>query len=902
MDYKPKTGYMKSPLIKLLLVGLLTAGLAGNASAEPGLLGRKKKKEAAAAAAAAETTRPKKKTAYEKIVEGDGVIVSKSDFISTYIQGGKLYFEIPTRYLGREMLLGTLTSQTSSPGYPDQGNFTEEPFQVMFVLRDSTVYLEKKNTSQIRYPEGENYVRAMERNFLNEIFRKFKVEAYNSDSSAVLINVTDLFLKDVKELSPWGKPATTGTIYDAKLNDANTTLLGTKTFDDNLMVETDMSYTVSRRYRTSSGTVDMGTADYRHIVKRSLKLLPEEKMHPREADRRIGIFLIPGKRTVSVEKDFMEFYSLAIRWRVEPSDTAAWLRGELVEPVKPIVWYVDDAFPEEWREPIHNGVLRWNKAFERIGFKNVMVVRDFPQDDPEFDPDNLKYSCIRYIPSTTGNAYGPSWCDQDTGEILNASVVVYSDITSLNYSWRVVQTGQADPSVRAGKLPKEVLDESLEYVIAHEIGHTLGFMHNMSASAAYPVDSLRSPTFTAEYGTTPSIMDYARFNYVAQPGDGVTNFGPPELGPYDYHTVRWLYEPIIGKTEKEEKAILEGWLDEKEGDPVYHYGVQQIHSYYDPRSLREDLGDDPIRASDYGIANLKYILPQLHTWIDDDPNNLQKNMVYEWVQKQYMGYLDNVFMLVGGIKINNVKDGPGVTRFEPVTKARQKEAMTWLVNQLRDVNWINDTPIRYNYALSVDPSMSVLRWMMTNKLMNGTYIGKVVLCSHISDDPYTLREYADDLYALIFSNSIRGRKLTEGDKFMQKQMVERVKAQVKPQVRGFAGFGPDTEITLEQLRELVPDEEYEMVAYEMHGGGHTHMHDHDHQWCSSPICLGNDTSGRTSAYGYQTLVNVDTINEWNALLVGMAPQLETLLRSRLNTAHPDDRAHYRMLLNMIQKD
>lgn len=539
--------------------------------AEPGP-GKKKK---AAAAAVAEKPEPKKKNAYEKIVEGDGVITKNSDFISTHIQGGKLYFEIPVQYLGREMLLGTLTSETSRAGTPEQGYFIDVPMQVVFVQKDSTLLLEKKNTSLIDYPEGENYARALERNFINDLFRKFKIEAYNEDSTTVVINVTDLFTKDVKELSPWGKPNTVGMITDAKLVENNTTLLDTKAFSDNVMVETDMSYNVSRRYRPSSGSpVEMGTWDSRLKVKRTLALLPEIKMHLRQSDRRIGIFLETGKRKIDDDKDFMQYYSLAERWRIEPSDTTAWLRGELVEPAKQIVWYIDDAFPESWIEPITNGILTWNKAFEKIGFKNVMVAQVFPQDDPEFDPDNIKYSCVRYIPSSVANAMGPSWTDKDTGEILNASVIVYSDISNLLYTWRMVQTGQIDPSVRAEKLPKHIFDESLQYVMAHEIGHTLGFMHNMSASAAYPTDSLRSATFTKKYGTTPSIMDYARFNYIAQPDDEGVVLCPPDLGVYDYFTVKWLYEPIIGKSAKEEKAILESWIDEKEGDPMYHYGVQ----------------------------------------------------------------------------------------------------------------------------------------------------------------------------------------------------------------------------------------------------------------------------------------------------------------------------------------
>lgn len=328
-------------------------------------------------------------------------------------------------------------------------------------------------------------------------------------------------------------------------------------------------------------------------------------------------------------------------------------------------------------------------------------------------------------------------------------------------------------------------------------------------------------------------------------------------------------------------------------------------SYYDPRSLTEDLGDDPIKGGEYGISNLKYILPQIPSWITNDPNNTQKYMVYQRFLSQYYGYLDNVFMVVGGININNVKDGPGVTRFEPVSKARQKEAMKWVVDQMREMDWINDTPIRYNYTLAVNPSMNLTRSMM-GKMLSSSITGKVVLSAHLSNDPYTLKDYTDDLYALVFENTIRGRKLTEGDKYMQRLLCSKIQAVVNPEMRtGMFGFTGDGEISLDQLRHFIPEEEYAKILHDL-GREYDYAHGHGDMWCSchglsySGHGFGNDTPGGMQAAGYQPQVNVELVSEWNSMLVGMIPQMEPLLKTRAASGHADDRAHYRMLLNLIQ--
>lgn len=379
------------------------------------------------------------------------------------------------------------------------------------------------------------------------------------------------------------------------------------------------------------------------------------------------------------------------RWNVQPKDMEAYKRGELVEPVKPIVFYIDNTFPAEWKKAIHAGVLEWNAAFEKIGFKNVMQAKDFPMDDPEFDPDNLKYSCIRYAPIDVANGMGPSWTDPRTGEIINASVYIYHDVIKLVNDMRFVQTAQVNERVRTKKLPQDILDESLNYVIAHEVGHCLGLMHNMGASSSYPVDSLRSASFTQKYGTTPSIMDYARNNYIAQPGDKGLRLTPPNIGVYDFYAIKIGYQPIPeAKTAEEENAIVRGWIAEKAGDPMFRYGKQQLQAVYDPSALMEDLGDDAVKAGEYGIKNLKYILEHVNEWMDkEDPNFDYRINIYGEIVNQCFGYLYNALMNIGGFYLNEHEVNDPRPSFAVVPKEKQKQSLRFLIKNLQQLNgWI----------------------------------------------------------------------------------------------------------------------------------------------------------------------------------------------------------------------
>ena len=849
-----------------IILALIAAALLVPSTDAAASVFKKKKKKAQTEATAAQKPAPKKKqTPYEKLMKEVADSACGKTFNLYRTSKDKIYMGFPRNMMGRRMLVGSTITATSNPAYLNVGYKYVKPTYFQIDLKDSLVVLTVPGTNATSSDPGMQA--AIERSYIPKVLRRISVQATSKDSSEVVFEVTPL----INSVAPKGKDFSLTKAADEK----STWFSDLKAFSDNASVKVHSNVDFTKTFLMLKGKVGSGSMAYTV----SFMLLPENPMPARVQDSRIGVFPVgPGEGSVKYNltsaEDGFKGYVLASRWRLELSDTTAWQKGQKVTVKNPIVWYVDNSFPEAWKAPIKEGVLAWNKAFEAIGLKDVMQVRDFPtaDEDPQFDPDNLKYSCIRYVPDATMNAMGPSWVDPVTGEILNASVLVYNDVIKLINNWRFVQTAQVDEKVRAVKMPQDIIDESLVYVISHEIGHTLGLMHNMGASSAYPTDSLRNAAFTAKYGTTPSIMDYARFNYVAQPQDKGVKLVPPSLGVYDEYAIKWLYTPVIGAKDIWEEAEIAGKIIEaKAGDPLYRYGAQQMatsaaYGSYDPSARTEDLGDDPVKSSDYGIRNLKYILPRMNEWIGaDDEDFTHRGDLYTQLTNQYYRYIGNVMAQVGGIYLNNVKDGSAVKPSVPVARKVQRASLKWVVSQLRSSSWINEPSVTSNLPLAAPQSNKICAAVA--KSLASTVPTNVMLSSAVPGvaGPYTVKEYYDDLYAEVFASSIAGRRLASEEKTLQREVLTASSKDVKSVLsKSFA-------------EEAEADE---------HLGGQ--------DWCGfEDYSLGEGQSP------FQKAVRVQTIDESDGCRIVFLNKVKALASSRRSSAPSEDRAHYEYLLARV---
>ena len=616
---------------------------------------------------------------YDEVVTDEAV--SDDGLFTVHRVDEDLFFEIPDSLMGREMLLVSRIAGTPAnlSGFISGGSKVAE--QVVRWERRGTDVLLRRMSYQSVASDTLPIALSVAVNNFEPIVMAFAVEAIPPDSQGVVIQVNDLFEDDVPALS--GLSPAQRTRFKVRRLDADRSFIDTvKSFPLNVNVRHTMTYEAGEPpSNPGTGTISMQ-------LYQSMILLPETPMPPRLADPRVGFFTVTQVDFGSSELKAAE-RSYVRRWRLEPSDPAAYARGELVAPVKPIVYYLDPATPEKWRPFFCRGVEDWQAAFESAGFKDAIVCREAPEDDPDFDPEDVRFSTVRYVANMTRNAVGPSVSDPRSGEIIESDIIWFHNHIRSYRNRLMIETGAANPQARSLQTDDVLIGEAMRQVIAHEIGHALGLPHNMIASSAFPVDSLRSPAFTAEYGVAPTIMDYARQNYIAQPGDGVTRF-VRKIGPYDHYAIEWGYRwyPDVDRPE-DERDRLEALVLAKAGDRMYRYGGGTA---YNPDAQTEDLGDDPVRASTYAVANLQRVAPNLVAWTSTPGRGYgDLEELYGELLGQWNRYMNHVVTVVGGIYATpKATDQEGAV-YETVPRARQEAALQFLIDHVFETpTWLLD--------------------------------------------------------------------------------------------------------------------------------------------------------------------------------------------------------------------
>jgi hypothetical protein len=520
-------------------------------------------------------------------------------------------------------------------------------------------------------------------------------------------------------------------------------------------------------------------------MNQSMILLPENRMQPRLADPRVGWFTVSQYDYGSSElKSDKKTYIR--RWRLEPKDPVAYAKGELVEPIKPIVYYIDPATPENLRKYIKQGIEEWQKPFETAGFKNAIIAKDPPskEEDPDFSPEDIRYSVIRYVASTTRNAVGPSVSDPRTGEIIESDIIWYHNHLRSYRNRYLLETGAANPSARTLNTSEEEMGEMMRFVIAHEVGHALGFPHNMGASCAYDTESYRNATFTQKNGIAASLMDYARFNYIAQPGDKGVRF-IRQMGPYDHYAVNWGYRVIPNSVSPEaEVPTLEKWILEKAGDPMYKYGKQS--SSFDPTSQTEDIGNNSMKASSYGLKNLEYVAIHLSEWTSDVTNNYDDlSELYDELLSVWSRYIGHVVTNVGGVYEDLKKPNQEGVVYTIVPKAQQQEAMKWLqINAFNSPTWLVNLKTLKNTDYSgYTERFRKLQARHLSSVLSFDRLGRLMDAEILGTSNYTALELLRDMRKGIWKEANTAKAVSIYRRNLQRAYIERMEYLMKEEIK-----------------------------------------------------------------------------------------------------------------------
>jgi hypothetical protein len=723
-----------------------------------------------------ETTEEVSKTDFEKIAS-ESNLVSRGMF-NVYAQDGKYYFEIPVSLLQRDMLvvnkLQRVPFELNDAGVNRGTNYETQMIRFEWNKEEKKIRV-RQSRPLPESPKNDAITRSVRDNFISPLIADFKLEACNADSTSVIIQINDIYDGSETSINNVFDNINLGTSAVKDLS----RIMSIKAFPNNIVATSELTTKVREGMSAVNVTVEVSS---------SLVLLPEKPMMGRLDDPKVGYFTkdllyFSDSQQKTEEKKYIT------RWRLEPKpeNREAYLRGELVEPEKPIVFYIENSTPYRWRKYIKQGIEDWQVAFERAGFKNAIIAKELP-DSIAANADDINYSVVTYAASSKANAMGPSILDPRSGEILEADIMWWHNVISMVQEWITVQTGAIDPKARGTKLPDEMMGDAIRFVACHEVGHSLGLRHNMMGSWTFPTDSLRSKSFTDKMNSTASsIMDYARYNYVAQPGDGVTAVSP-HIGPYDIFAIEYGYRWYGLPTPEAEKDVLYDFLNKHNGRLYKYSEAQDPRSAVDPRAQNEDLGDDPVRSSELGIANLKRIVPEIIKWTTTGEKGQtyeEASRLYYAVITQWNNYLYHVMANIGGIYIENTTVGDGVKTYTYVEKEKQEASLDFLLNEvLCYPRWLFDTEISdYTFLLRKNPT-GVIEYAPSQILKNTQ---GYIFWDLLSNDrlmrmlenelkngkkAFTVVEMMDKMHNSIFATTIKGGTPDVMERNLQKGFLD----------------------------------------------------------------------------------------------------------------------------------
>lgn len=779
----------------------------------------------------------------------------------------KVLVEFPVRLLEKEMLLASSIINISDNGEGVVGQFTSP--EVMFRFVRNGKKLEARmmtNQPLMREETGkEGVASSLLKSASGGVYKSFKIEAFAKDSSSVLVNLAPLFLEHSDYSNPFSSYAP-NSMYGMvtrkfRCDTSRSFLKDIHSYPDNISVTCVLGYDVDY---TAFGTITMQrNVPVTVTAARMLVLLPETPMDIRYANQKVNTAFLVRKQYVD-EMSPLKSTHLVKRWRLEPSDKAAFKRGEKVEPKKPIVFYIDTLMPDSWKPYIKEGVEEWNKSFEKIGYLNAVQAKEWPKGT-DFSSSNIRHSSICYAPDWMYMAQTSMHTDPRTGEILNASVYIHHNFLSLLYSGRCTQTMASDPTARTLTLSEKQMGELLKVGIAQQVGRCLGLTDNMGASYHYPVDSLRSAEFTRQHGLTASVMDNIMCNYIAQPEDVEKGavLVQPGIGPYDYFPIRYLYAPVVADKPEKELVTLNKWVEAAYTAHEYHYGPrQEFYALYDPTALYWDLGDDPFKAADYQIQNLKISIANFMKWYAKEDYDISRRAeLYASLIKLFTNRAMELSFWIGGLYLDEGKEGISF----PVSKEMQQKALNYLVKMSMDLDWLTNAEVKSSLELQdliVDKTRKYIFQLLFDR------IRYVALCSEKSDGEYSVKNYMDDIHSIVWKGVLQNRVLTNTEMLYQNAFIDYLVKNISKNMGGGTAKNAGRQQALR-------GDSFKMDIF-------------------------NEANSFVMGWQAQDIVPVNSHQDasvyWDMLL-----KIRNLLSSRISSASPDMKEYYGFLIYKINQ-